>query len=274
MPLPPRTIWDHLPHGPTLTVYPTDADTPRGAVLIFPGGGYSHLAAHEGESYAEALNAANFDAAVLQYRLAPDSRHPDMIHDAQRGMRLLRMHPSIRATAFAVIGSSAGGHLAASLAVHHQSFGNERDDLAATVSARPDAVVLCYPVIDLVGAGAHSGSRKNLFGETPVAGDLERMSLHRHVTSQTPPTFLWHTFEDQAVPVENSLLYAAACRAHGVPVELLCFERGRHGLGLALDIPDVRPWFASACMFLGRHLELASAATTQAAPASESLSSC
>ncbi|MEO0514175.1 MAG: alpha/beta hydrolase [Planctomycetota bacterium] len=238
---------------PSLSLFPCDA-TPRGGVMVLPGGGYHHLADHEGAVIAEQLNAAGFDAAVLRYRLAPDHQHPAMINDAQRGMRLMRQHPAIGATRLAVLGFSAGGDLASTLAVHGERFTTERDDLAGQYAARPDAVVLCYPVIDMADPYAHAGSRLGLLGESPDADLVQTLSNHRQVDANTPPTFLWHTAEDDAVPVHNSLMFAAACRDARVPVELHVYESGGHGLGLAADHAEAKAWWPACVSFLGRHL--------------------
>ncbi len=239
---------------PSLALYPCDAAQPRGGVMVLPGGAYHHLADHEGRPIAERLNDAGFDAAVLRYRLAPDHQHPDMINDAQRGMRLMRQHPAIRATRLAVLGFSAGGHLASTLAVHGERFASDRDDLTGRYAARPDAAVLCYPVIDMADLNTHSGSRLGLLGESPDAELVQTLSNHRQVDADTPPTFLWHTADDDAVPVHNSLMFAAACRQARVPVELHVYESGRHGLGLADDHPEAQAWWPACVSFLGRHL--------------------
>jgi len=168
----------------------------------------------------------------------------------------MRGHEAIRSPKIAVMGFSAGGHLASSLAVHFDRFQCDQDPLAATVSARPDAAVLCYPVINLSDEQvAHQGSRDALLGGSPRSELVMLMSTEQHVTAQTPPTFLWHTVQDQGVSVENSMLFAAACHRVGVPFEMRIYEEGVHGLGLALDRPDVSRWFEDCLMFLGRHLE-------------------
>ncbi len=226
--------------------------------MVCPGGGYWGLADHEGDPIAQGLAAEGFDAAVLHYRLAPTHRHPQMLHDAQRGMRLMRQHAAIRAKKTAVLGFSAGGHLASTLAVYGGQFGCEQDDLAAEVEARPDAAVLCYPVIDLAGESAHVGSRTALLGPEADPEEVACLSNHNHVNENTPPTFLWHTADDDVVPLENSLMFARACRQAQVPVELHVYESGEHGLGLACDRSDVRQWFAACVAFLGRHLDDAS----------------
>ena len=252
-----QPIWNAEPNGPRLTYYPSSSASIRGTVMVLPGGAYAGLADHEGEPIAKALNDAGFHATVLHYRLAPDWVHPAMLHDAQRGMRLTRSRFGDGGYGCAVLGFSAGGHLASSLSVHYDRFSCEEDDLLASVSARPDASVLCYPVIDLLDpANLHTGSRQNLLGPSPSKDQLELMSTQRHVDGQTPPTFLWHTADDQAVPMANSLVFASACRAVRVPVELHVYEHGRHGLGLAESSPDVKGWLELAQRFLAKHLDL------------------
>lgn len=266
----PIALWPGQPTSPeplgqhaTLTPYLLDGDAPRPVVLVLHGGGYWGLAPHEGEPIARRMNSAGFHAAVLRYRTAAAGhRHPAMLHDVQRAVRVLRDRAEswhIDPRGVAVLGFSAGGHLAASSATLHGQHTCADDDLAGRCSDRPDAAVLCYPVIDLAGVAAHSGSCRNLLGDPPAAGMPEQMSLHTRVDAHTPPTFLWHTAEDAGVPVENALLFAAACRAAGVPFELHVFERGRHGVGLAdgngcPDLPDVAPWADLCVAFLRRHL--------------------
>jgi acetyl esterase/lipase len=200
------------------------------------------------------MNANGMHAAVLEYRLKPNS-HPKMIHDAQRAMRIIRERADawrVDESAVAVLGFSAGGHLASTLAVHYDEFANSQDDLIS-ISARPDAAVLCYAVIDL-GTFAHQGSLTSLLGESQDASLIQKLSNHEHVTEDTPPTFLWHTAEDPAVHMNNSLQFAMACKANGVPVELHVYEAGRHGLGLAEELPGVATWASHCVAFLKRHL--------------------
>lgn len=263
MPDAPLPIWPNSERSdpkdrPTLTLYRAANPTAGGAaVLVLPGGGYAHLAPHEGEPIALWLNDRGFHAAVLHYRLGPRHRHPAMIQDAQRAIRLMRDHArewGINAKAIGVLGFSAGGHLASTLAVHYDHFHFAGDDLAGVHPARPDAAVLCYPVIDMAGTAAHTGSRGNLIGDTGSNELLDLLSTHRHVTPETPPTFLWHTADDAAVPLANALGFAQACRDNSVPVELHVYESGRHGLGLATDFPEVRTWTGHCAAFLKRHL--------------------
>ena len=241
---------------PTLTPFLCTDKAAKALIVVCPGGGYGGLADHEGPVIARWLNDNGFHAAVLRYRLQPN-RHPAMIHDAQRAIRMVRKHAGewgVEPNRVGILGFSAGGHLVSTAAVHFDRFTAPHDDLAARFSARPDAVVLCYPVIDLAGEFAHVGSRMNLLGENPDPALVELLSNHKQVTPQTPPTFLWHTADDAGVPMENSLMFAAACRKQRVPVELHVFDKGRHGLGLAGEFPAVAAWTTLCVAFLRRYL--------------------
>lgn len=197
------------------------------------------LAPHEGEGYTYFFNALGIHALVLSYRLgSAGHRHPEMLQDACLAMRLIRSEAAgwgIDPDRIGVIGSSAGGHLAATLLTQW----NTLDTPEEQVSARPDLGVLAYPVITLEGEFAHVGSRENLLGKEASAELICRLSAQYHVTDRTPPCFLWHTGEDRSVPVENSLLFAGALRDAGVPFELHVFEHGTHGIGMR---PGDHPW--------------------------------
>jgi acetyl esterase/lipase len=266
----PMALWpgEFQPDAPvgqyaSIVPYLVECDAPRPAVLVLPGGGYGQLAPHEGRDIALRLNREGFHAVVLNYRLgSAGHHHPAMIHDAQRAMRLVRSHAEvwrILPEAIAVLGFSAGGHLASTLAVHHGTFRCDGDDLADRFDARPNAAVLCYAVIDMAGVPSHGGSRSNLLGPRVEDTALrELLSNHRHVNAQTPPTFLWHTADDPAVPLANALQFTAACHDAGVPVELHVYESGVHGLGLALPPrecdPTIAGWMDLCAAFLRRHL--------------------
>lgn len=243
---------------PTLAIYRArGGDTSGATVMVLPGGGYVHLAPHEGEPIALWLNEHGFHAAVLRYRRGREWGHPVPAQDAQRAMRILRSRGGawgIKPTAIGVLGFSAGGHLASTLAVHFDDFHCAADDLAGQISARPDAAVLCYPVIDMAGAHVHKVSRTALLGVDTITDMVHELSTHHHVTKETPPTFLWHTADDPAVPVENALQFAMACRQQRVPVELHVYETGAHGLGLADDRPEIATWTDHCVAFLRRHL--------------------
>jgi acetyl esterase/lipase len=236
---------------PTLTPYMAPADKQTGAtMLIFPGGGYGNLAEHEGRGYAEWFNAHGINAYVLKYRLGSNGyRHPVMLNDAARALRMVRAfakRDGFDPARIGIIGSSAGGHLAATLATHFDSSKADGPKLEAgdafdRESSRPDLAILCYPVVTL-GQFAHAGSRKNLLGENPPAELVQNLSNELQVTKATPPTFLWHTVEDKTVPVENSLQFAAALRRAGVPFSLHIYENGAHGLGFGRPDRPAPPW--------------------------------
>jgi acetyl esterase/lipase len=205
----------------------------RPLVIVCPGGGYGHHAAHEGIPVAAWLNRIGLHAAVLGYRVAPH-RHPAPLLDAQRAIRLVRRRAAeleADPERVAILGFSAGGHLACSAAVLHGLALPHPDDGLAGISPRPDAFVACYPVVSF-GAWRHDGSLRNLLGADPSAELVQRLSLERGVDAETPPGFIWHTAEDAAVPVENSLHLAGAMSRAGVPFALHVFPKGRHGIGM------------------------------------------
>jgi acetyl esterase/lipase len=224
------------------------------SVLIFPGGGYHRRAPHEAELVGEYLASNGFGAAVAHYRVSPH-RHPAPLADARRAIRRMReraLEWNLDPARIAVLGFSAGGHLAATLAT--QSEGDTDDDpLAARFSSRPDAVALAYPVISLV-EHAHEGSVQALLGAGATPADRAALSAERNVGPTTPPAFLFHTADDPAVPVQNSLAFARACADHGIPCELHVFPHGRHGVGLAQDDPVLGQWPALLCAWLHRTL--------------------
>jgi len=231
---------------PTLTPFLPAADKRNGAsMLVLPGGGYGNLAEHEGTGYAEFLASHGIAAYVLKYRLGPAGyRHPVMLGDAARALRLLRAfarRDGLDPARVGVMGSSAGGHLAATLATHFDAGNSSAADAIERESSRPDLAILCYPVITL-GDLSHAGSRRNLLGENPSPELIRALSNELQVTKDTPPSFLWHTIEDQAVPVENSMLFAAALRRAGVPYSLHIYEKGAHGLGLGRPGRPAPPW--------------------------------
>jgi len=219
-------------------------------MLILPGGGYGNLAEHEGTGYAEWFAANGIQAYVLKYRLGSNGyRHPVMLNDAARALRMVRAfakRDGLDPARIGIIGSSAGGHLASTLATHFdpaQPHGPKLDagDGYDRENSRPDLVVLCYPVITF-GEFAHAGSRRGLLGENPPAELVQALSNELQVTKDTPPTFLWHTVADTAVPVENSLLFASALRRAHVPFSLHIYELGAHGLGLGRPDRPAPPW--------------------------------
>jgi acetyl esterase/lipase len=230
---------------PKITVYRAPAAT-GAAVVVCPGGGYAVVAAdHEGKQVAEWLNSLGVSAFVLQYRLGTTYRHPAPLQDAQRAIRMVRARASewsIDPGRIGILGFSAGGHLASSAATHFDEGDSGAEDPIARASSRPDFAVLCYPVISLSTQATHSGSRRNLLGEEPDPDLVWKLSSELQVTPRTPPTFLFHTDDDPAVPVENSLLFFQAMKRAGVPGEVHVFAHGRHGVGLAPDDPVLSQW--------------------------------
>jgi len=228
-----------LDFTPTLDIYTLDCSEPKGAVVICPGGAYSHHAVHEGKDVAECFNELGFHAFVVQYRVSPN-RFPAPQQDIFRAIKLVRSRAeewNIKADKVAVCGFSAGGHLTASSGTLFDEVQFIVGDETDTYSQKPNALILCYPVISS-GEHGHVGSFANLLGEDADMALLEKYSLEKRITNETPPTFLWHTGEDQGVPVENSLLWCLGLRKHKIPFELHVFPEGCHGLGLGVD-PDV-----------------------------------
>lgn len=239
---------------PTLTLYRAPADKATGAfVVVCPGGGYGFLAVdHEGDQPARWLNSLGISAGVLRYRIAPRYKHPAPLHDAQRAIRLVRAQAKgwkIDPRRVGIMGYSAGGHLASTAGTHFDAGNPEAADPIDRESSRPDLMILGYPVIAMATEYGHTGSRKNLLGESPDPALVESLSNERAVTPRTPPAFLIQTDADVVVPAENSILFTLAMRKAGVPVELHLFEKGKHGLGLGggepkFDVP-ADPAFAA-----------------------------
>jgi acetyl esterase/lipase len=239
-------------HEPTLTAFLPDPAKRSGAsMLILPGGGYANLADHEGAGYAEWLRDQGVTCYVLRYRLGRHGyRHPRMLEDAARALRLVRAfarRDGLDPSRVGVIGSSAGGHLASTLLTRFDAGQPDAADPIERESSRPDLGILCYPVITF-GEFRHDGSRRQLLGEAPSPELIQSLSNELQVKADTPPCFIWHTWEDQAVPVENALLFAAALRRAGVPFDLHIYEQGRHGLGLGRPDAAAPPW-AADCEF-------------------------
>ena len=229
---------------PTLKPYwsikPTGA-----AMVICPGGGYGGLAGHEGKGYADWLITKGIDCFVLKYRLGSAGyRHPIMLGDVSRAIRTVRANAAawkIDSSRIGVMGSSAGGHLTSTIVAHFET-GNAEGDRIDQVSSRPDLAILCYPVITL-GQFTHQGSKRNLLGDNPSAELVKLLSNELQIKKNSPPCFVWHTWEDRVVPVENSLLFTSALRKQGVRVALHVYENGRHGIGLGgRDHGKLHPW--------------------------------
>jgi acetyl esterase/lipase len=237
---------------PTLTAYVPDTNATGAAMVICPGGAYTHLAPHEGNDYALWLNQHGVTCFVLKYRLGSHGyHHPAMLQDAARAVRWVRANAwefHVDAHRIGIMGSSAGGHLAATLLTHFDSGNPAATDAIERPSSRPDLGILCYPVISM-GEFAHKGSREALFGPHAPHAWRRELSNELHVTTNTPPCFLWTTFEDQTVPMENTLLFAEALRKNHVPFALHIYEKGGHGMGLKDQAPFAHPLpWANECL--------------------------
>lgn len=223
---------------PTLTVRRPAA--PNGsAVMLVPGGGYGFLAwDNEGEEQARWLTALGVTCFILTYRLPGEgwaNRASVPLVDAQRGLRLIRALAAdygVDSKRIGVLGFSAGGHLAGSLATRHGESLYTPIDAADRLSARPDLVGLIYPVISMNPAITHPGSRDNLFGPVQTPEALRYASVERRVTADTPPVFLCHASDDGLVPIANSLAMYQAMLAAKRPAELHAFDQGGHGFGV------------------------------------------
>jgi acetyl esterase/lipase len=244
----PDAKGDRPEDKPQITVWRPAEDKAVGAAMVVcPGGGYGHLAIdHEGEQIAEWLNSIGVTAAVLEYRhRAKGYGHPAPMQDVQRAIRTVRANAEVWGVdpqRVGVLGFSAGGHLASTAATHFDAGTVNSEDPVERQSCRPDFAILCYPVIAFNEPYTHKGSQRNLLGEEASEALIASLSSEKQVTSETPPTFLWHTSEDIAVPPENSVQFYLALRRAEVPAELHIFEHGRHGVGLGKDLPGVSMW--------------------------------
>lgn len=229
----PERLWPDSAVTSEITVH-RPAVTNGTAVVICPGGGYGGLMmSYEGHDVAAWLNQQGVTAVVLKYRVAPH-HHPEPWQDGQRALRTVRARAAalgVKPDRIGMMGFSAGGHLAATVGTLFDDGNPTAADPVERVSSRPDFLLLVYPVISL-GPQGHAGSRKNLLGENPPAELVDLLSTERQVTDRTPPAFLAHARTDTVVPIENSLLFAAALKAHGVANEVLELPTGAHGLGV------------------------------------------
>ena len=244
---PAKTVFEDEKDRPELTPYLAEKSKATGAaVVVLPGGGYGALAMdHEGVQIARWLNSMGVHAFVLKYRLGPRHMHPAMLDDVSAAFRMVRKRStewSLDSKRVGVWGFSAGGHLASTISTHF------------TPETRPDFAILSYPVITCTEEWKHKGSCRNLLGsDSPDPKLAEFLSNEKQVTSKTPPTFIFHTTDDNAVPVENALAYYTALRKNGVEVELHIFEHGRHGVGLAPGDWVLSSWADLLAKWLVRH---------------------
>lgn len=239
-------MWDKIPglceEEPVLEYYAAENKITDATVVIFPGGGYGGRAPHEGQGYAEYFNSIGMDAFVCEYRVSPH-RFPLELLDARRAVRYVRAHAAeygVNPDKVAVMGSSAGGHLAALVSTYTAPIEFEEDE-TDRICPIPNATILCYPVCHMPDETniAHVGSFNNLLGERK---DYENFSPDLLVNDTTPTAFIWHTSDDGCVNVINSYLYAKALREHGILHEMHIFPHGNHGLGIAADFPHVAQW--------------------------------
>ena len=232
---------------PTITIYtPSEIKANGTAVIIFPGGGYSHLSMNkEGKKVAKWLNSLGITAYLLKYRMPDDRTMKDKtigpLQDAQEAVRMVRRNAkkwNLDSTKIGVIGFSAGGHLAATLSTH---FTEITYDSIENTSSRPDFTILIYPVISMQNEIANKGSKEKLLGLNPSSELIKKFSCDLNVNADTPKTFIVHATDDQSVPVENSINYYLALKNNKIQCELHLYEKGGHGFGLGL-IDNSKNW--------------------------------
>lgn len=244
----PGKLGDEAKDKPTLIISLPAADKATGCgIVVCPGGGYGGLAMdHEGHQIARWLNDFGVAAFICDYRhRGKGYGHPAPLQDAQRAVRTVRHRAKefgIQPDRVGIMGFSAGGHLTSTALTHFDKGTADDADPIQRVSCRPDFGLLCYPVIALDQPYTHQGSQQNLLGKGASKELIESLSNEKQVTSETPPTFLFHTQEDTAVPPENSVVFYAAMIKHKVPGELHIYHKGPHGVGLAANIPGTSDW--------------------------------
>jgi acetyl esterase/lipase len=235
----PHALGEEKADTPALQIFLPVAGTATGsAIVVCPGGGYGHLAPHEGGKIGQWLAENGVTAFVLRYRLAPKYHYPAEIEDGQRAVRFVRAHAAdygIDPHRIGIIGFSAGGHLTSSVATHYTAGDPKSEDPVDRVSSRPDLHIVIYPVIKMVGPDSHAGSRKNLLGPEPDPKLMELFSNEKQVTKDTPPAFVVHSVTDKTVPVSNSDAYVEALRLAGVEYVYVRIDHGPHGFGLTDD---------------------------------------
>ncbi len=246
-----RILWLQQVQSPTLESYlPAKASSTGRAVVIFPGGGYQGLAYDwEGTDTAKWFNSKGIAAFVLKYRLPISESvvvpNEAPLQDAKRALRTVRANAekwNLSKDKIGVMGFSAGGHLASTLGTHYDHEDNIEADSINVLSARPDFMILIYPVITMKEPYTHQGSRNNLLGENPGEDMIEYYSNETQVTQDTPPAFLLHATDDDAVPVENSLMFYKALKAKGHYPEMHIYPEGGHGFALAIGHDHLEGW--------------------------------
>ncbi|MGL6075845.1 MAG: alpha/beta hydrolase [Fimbriiglobus sp.] len=229
---------------PMMTPYLLPKEKANGAaVVICPGGGYAFLAMdHEGKQVAEFLNTLGVQAIVVKYRVVGKDRPGPLLHaplmDVQQVIRTVRAKATewnIDAKRIGVWGFSAGGHLASTAGTHFTKANPATEDPIAQQSSRPDFMILSYPVISMEDGVTHGPSKRYLLGAKPDAKLVAEFSNEKHVTAETPPTFIFHTDEDKAVLPENAARFYLALKAAKIPAEMHIYQNGPHGVGLGTD---------------------------------------
>ena len=235
-------LWENLEQNPVeIEYYPPIQKSSDAAVIIFPGGGYCMRAEHEGKDYAEMISEWGMAAFVVQYRVFPE-RFPKPLKDARRAIQFVRsnaMRFGIDKEKIAVMGSSAGGHLAALVSTYTEKLDLPCDEIGKE-DYLPNAQILCYPVISSNESISHKGSFENLLGEEYY--NRANYSPELLVVQTTPKAFIWHTADDDCVSVLNSYRYAEALKNNGISCEMHVFPNGPHGLGRAVNNLQVSKW--------------------------------
>lgn len=238
----------------------------RPALLICPGGGYFFCSPREGEPVAYNFLAKGFAVFVLYYSVQEHAVFPGALLDAAWAMKTIRDNAEIfgiDSEKVAVMGFSAGGHLAASLSTMYNCREVLTSDLCIEKDeVRPNASILCYPVISGVNDTHMDSFRRLAAKEDPTYEELLKLSCEYHIDENTPPAFLWHTSDDSTVPVINSLVYAQNLAANKIPFELFIFDKGNHGLATADKYtceeihPEINKWMEKASLFLKKYLDV------------------
>jgi acetyl esterase/lipase len=259
----PRATGSDSTAKPAITPFP--AAQPNGAaVVIFPGGGYEHLATDkEGNAPAQWLAKLGVAAFVVRYRLGSSGyHHPIEMWDAQRAIRWVRANAAkygIDTARVGVLGFSAGGHLAATVSTHFDAGNPAAADSVDRQGCRPAFSILGYPVITMDASFTHKGSRDNLLGTSPSKTLVDSLSNEKQITARTPPAFLFHATDDNAVPIRNSQAYHDSLVKQGVPASLMKFNHGGHGFGMAdgkagsTNDPVLHAWCDSSVKWLDKH---------------------
>jgi acetyl esterase/lipase len=249
-------LHDHSPEMPLWRKRP--------AVLVLPGGGYMMTSDREADPVALSFLAQGFHAFALRYSVASRATFPNPLRDVSRAMKIIRDHAStwgVLSDQIAVCGFSAGGHLAASLG----TLWNDAEIMQVAGiregENKPDALILCYPVISAINHAQADWFTTQIDGRSREE-ICAKLSCELHVGPHTPPTFLFHTYDDELVPIENSLLFAQALTQADIPFEMHLFQHGAHGTSLANELSSsgmasmidtsAEQWFDLATTWLWR----------------------